>query len=357
MKLFLLEFKMLNYLIFGVFGVVFVLIPASAIAEATANTITPNNAPNNCQKVVTQILSDLKNYGRNLEQQPFPWKKLAWLEDNLGTDVQIETVTQKLYEWKNYKLLIDPDRGKMAIGDYPDKNRSGPPSPEEANIALGKPDNESSVTENKITWDCKNGSKLVIIADDNGNLLNVSVTVCNGSNCEGRVADLGTTKLNDEMNKSLNTAVDKAMGNIVADYNSHFQTNASTSDDVAKDMTSRLQGYYAKLRLCIPGTYQYGMPYLFNILYEESIIKGLENNKCSVETNFISPDNHNFNSKCQFQSDSLKQFTDDYAAAMIEGDETKISSPEMLQIMQTECLFFSDGKKTLYGNFLNGMAP
>ncbi len=364
---------MSNWLIFGIFSL---LIPANAIAETNAVTHTPNtptpntanalnkpnppnlpNPSNKCQQVVTNILNDLNTYGNDVETQPMLWKKLSWLEDNLGTDIQIETKIQKLYEWKNFKLLVDASGASTAAGDFPDKNHRGPITPEAAINALGKPTNESSAAANQITWDCKNGSKLVIITDDNGNLLTVNPTVCNGSSCIGQITTVGKTALNENMNQSIESNIESARGDLITDYNSHFQTKALIPEDVKNDMTSRLQGYFAKLRACTPGSYQFAIPFVFSILYQESTIKGLDNNKCSVETNFVTPDNHTFNSKCQFQPESLKLFTDERATAVIQGDETKINTSEMLQIMQTECQFFIDGKQAPYGNFVNITLP
>ncbi len=333
----------------------------SPLPPATKEIAKPNEEPDKCQEVVNLIRSDIKKYSAELKTKAFVWKNLSWMQDKLGTNAKITPILQTLSQWENFGLLTG-GLGTMTSGNFVGKKTIGPPTFEDATDVLGKPNNTETEILNKMTWSCKTNSEVSLVMDDDGNIVEVSGKDCSALNnlpepnpttvikdCEFFSASLFTTKLAQKLFQNAPPSENKIYGgtlmeDTIHDYNIRYKTNIKDTVALESDIIERLRKYYRNLRTCTPGVYLYTIPASNNLVYYESKIKGLVYNQCSVETNFITPDNENHQVKCQFFKQNLPLFTDEYADSLGRGNAAS-TSPALQEVFNSQCQYFVNGKE------------
>ena len=92
------------------------------------------------------------------------------------------------------------------------------------------------------------------------------------------------------MKQQMDNVANAQVTQAISDYNSHFKTTVANEDQMNADNIIRVKNYYANLQQCKPGTYQYAMPVVMvGFAFPTSIIQGLQNNKCIVNTAYDMP--------------------------------------------------------------------
>lgn len=301
-----------------------------------------------CKNAFQQVGGDTKQYGLSLSQQQLPWKNLSWWQQTLG-HVQAQTITQTLYQWDNYNMLISPDGSRMSTGTFP--GNSVPHSLAEATSVLGAPKATQSQQLNQYKWNCPDQGQttFTLIADQNGKLLTINAQKLEGSGFAGFVTSIGQSALEQQLNKQFSkqmaTMSSEILSKAISDYNAFFKTTVKTEDELSADAMPRVKKYYASLRQCEPGTFQYAQLALIFYIFPTSTIKGMQNNVCVVETNYEVPGSEKVSYQCQFSQQSLALFTDQAAEQVVQGQDidTQHLTP-LQQVMKTECKIYLNGK-------------
>jgi hypothetical protein len=96
-------------------------------------------------------------------------------------------------------------------------------------------------------------------------------------------------------------------------YKEYFKTNTTSFDQVKVDALSRVRRFYAFVRSCTPGTYQYMVVDLPGTVFYTSTIKGKQNDICLVESTFVVPNRGTGTKSCRYNSVSQSLFSEQQA--------------------------------------------
>lgn len=255
-----------------------------------------------CRNITNEINDDLARYSGNIKNKHLQWMNFVWLQQQLGA----------------------ADEKKVISGNT------------------------------KYRWRCEpDGSYLVAVVDNSGNLLKINGEYNSDSGSglfAARIPKEGTTQTSEIQTSPPVVVIPAAVvdANLAArlnQYNDHFKTTFQTPADIENDMTQRIKHYYANLRLCQPGTYEYALPVLEDFLYQTAVITSQNEGRCQVKTSYIIPQVGKVDLKCNYQLQSLQLFSDAEAEAAARG-LTRFNSenPGALQtVVEKECKRYIDG--------------
>jgi len=133
--------------------------------------------------------------------------------------------------------------------------------------------------------------------------------------------------------------------------NDQFKIVVKSADQIAPVIAQFYMDYYAKLRQCTPGTYKYALPspnggsyhkdsdtidplYYFPV----SVIQGLHENKCNVDTKYALEGIGDVEMKCQYLQTSLQHFTDAEAKYAVNGNLDVISPTSQMNMDQCQVM-------------------
>jgi hypothetical protein len=97
-------------------------------------------------------------------------------------------------------------------------------------------------------------------------------------------------------------------------YNDKFHTSFKNMDQVMTDNILRVKNFYANMRECNPGTYEYFLKVnamFFNIFaFQSYTIKGKSKNYCIYQTNYFDKHGNKRKAICKVLLTDTKRFTD-----------------------------------------------
>lgn len=117
----------------------------------------------------------------------------------------------------------------------------------------------------------------------------------------------------------------KAQTQAIKSYNDHFKTSFQNQKEIKSDTSERLKNYFANLRACKAGTYEYATESPFSgYLYITAVINGQtqDQDHCSVDTSSTTPQGTTIQRKCQYSMQNLPLFTDDQVDSLMKGEVT-----------------------------------
>ena len=301
-----------------------------------------------CENTLQQIVQDIQKYGTSVNTQNLNWKDPNWLDKQLGPSQKIENPST-LYQWEKFALLMRSDGTFISSGDIPEniKAKMSRPTIEDFKTELGEPKQTILKKITAYQWNCGNfGSTLTLIFNDNNEPISAQGLYCMEiNNCISFGGFLGgkdllNVKFNEIVLKNAVPLEEEIMDEKIKAYNDQFKTNFKNMLEVNQDMESRLKAYYANLRQCKPGSYEYGIFSKTNkrLVISSTTILGLKASKCETETYYGKP-TPKMLSKCHYTSEGLSIFNDDTAKGLVSGtiiyDPSKPS--EMQKLKQNEC--------------------
>jgi len=294
--------------------------PASPNTSQTSTTATSNA----CNAVSSLIAADSAQFKTTLSNQQLPWMQVNWLTQKLGNPV-VTKVNQSYYQWDQFKYFDDGLGSNLTYGTLPNNfhfSMFDNDKPGTLIKLLGQPKQVQNEVLTQYKWQCDKSS-ISLYLDANNTALSVITNSCSDGECRSNQQIIQPSKLNQAFmqvaNQGLKQDLQKATADMITDFNTHFNAQLTTQDQLYAAMGDKLKAYYASVRQCIPGSYTYAKLLVIKLTYPVSVISGMQNGKCVVETNFT-VEKDTINSKCQFSPQTMALFTDQQAVTDAQGD-------------------------------------
>lgn len=96
---------------------------------------------------------------------------------------------------------------------------------------------------------------------------------------------------------------------LISDYNHYFKTNYTTFEPIKQEALARVSKFYAAVRQCTPGTYQYMLQYMAGVAFYTSTIEGKKSEVCVVASTFTIPGKTDGSKTCEYKAASRLLFT------------------------------------------------
>lgn len=240
--------------------------------------------------------------------------KLDWLQKQLGSADTKKTVGEKnQYEWRcdaNGYLIADADKSGNVLalkGEYNSESGSGL-------FDVQVPQTRSAREFDKMINQLK------------GNPAPVPVSATQENNQQEQITS--------EMHAAR-----------LRNYNNIYKTTFTNQNELDIDMTLKIKNYYAGIRQCRQGTYDYVMPVQEDFLYYTAAIHPQKDGRCVVNTSYTIPQIGKMDVKCNYQPESLQLFTDTEATtALTNKAPFDNDHPSDIQkAMKQECKRYVDG--------------
>jgi len=301
-----------------------------------------------CDKSIRQINHDVSSFTNLISNQKLPWMNLSWLNEALGTAFSTQAYAY-LYEWDQYQLYIAADGSKDHVGVLPDKNETE--SVDEITSLLGKAKEVNLETLTQYTWRCpvNNGSALTAWLNKDNQISYLIGKTCTVDRCQKFEAEIfGNQLLKILKNKKQNFAYNSPgqSNPKVKKYNEYYKVSLTSDNEVNSDINKRVKAFYANLRLCVPGVYEYAVPVAQEFLFNTSTIKKEKTeNRCIVETKYSIPHIGLVTLKCRYQDRTLQLFNDNVADFISNGQTSfNADHPSAIQLAEeNECKRYING--------------
>lgn len=150
----------------------------SAITFIYLLTINLCFAISTCTDIIQQM--DIHSKGAERTAKKYPWADFAWITTVLG-DAQVTPIKQERFVWGKYNLIVRNGQVFDETGPKPKglEKYKFAPSLEQAIVALGKPQKETSEMLNEYRWACTDtSSTLAVVASSENKIVSSTFFYC-----------------------------------------------------------------------------------------------------------------------------------------------------------------------------------
>lgn len=299
-----------------------------------------------CENVINQIQSDLAAYPVNRMTQMLPWMNFNWLASQLG-EPRAANVYDYVYVWKNFSMFMGADGSIEKIGVLP--NNLQAKTFDEVIQIMGRPKQTYSEKLNLYSWACPSNvdSYVGLLTKQDLSSISIMGRNCNGNACKDFSSSYADSNLKlkfDQQMKEQEQASINLLSLRLKNYNDYFKTTLLNQTQLNEDITNKIRNFYASVRQCNKGIYQYAVPAAEDYLYQTSTIN-LKPDSCIVETTYRIPHIGRVDLKCKFALEHVELFTDKEAQNAAQGAANFDSQhPSQLQkLINSECKRYIDG--------------
>lgn len=311
-------------------------------------TAPEQNDDSPCKQAIKQIHGDIAAFGNTLQDQRLPWMTFSQIQKVLG-QTSSYPVYEYLYKWDQYSLLIDVDGTKTTLGSLPNDSKAD--SLEELTKTLGHPKRTMMEKLNQYTWHCPeiNGSNISVVTTKDNLITYVSGKDCDNNECTPFNAKPDNSALARDFNLQVRAEAARsveALNKRLKNYNEFYKTRFERQDELATDISFKIQNYYTAIRQCKPGVYHYPLPVSQGFIFNTSVIQSdKKDGRCQVETSYDISHIGTVTLKCNYRPASLEMFSVAEAAKAANGNTTfNTENPSaMQQLTDSECKRYING--------------
>lgn|SRR5579885_2215161 len=306
-----------------------------------------NKTVEQCSAIIDQIRNDTSEDPARFKRPQFPWLKLSWLQQQLGS-TPVTAGYDYVYIWDKYSLFMGMDGTTAASGKLPEG--AHPASVGELNALLGHPRKTLFEKLNQYSWQCpgNNGSSLSVITDKKNSVIWLAGRDCTDGLCGNFTAPLKGSDLKREFSAQSQQQTQmeaQTISIMLRDYNEFYKTTLQNQDELTADITAKIKNYYSSLRTCKPGIYQYPIPVMQSFIFNTSVIREQKDGRCFVDTSYDIPQIGKVELKCKYDPQSLQLFTDAEADSAAQGKTSyDTDHPDELQkLNNNQCQRYLNG--------------